>query len=142
MRFVAMAAAVVLSVLSVGTSVLYAGWDEGVAAFTNKNYQRAVVEFQNVVKRNPKNWEAYLYLGRAYSELGEYSRAKRSLRNAERRIKGVKPAEKKRVWKQLGFVYEKQKKYGKAREAYLKAGETGDAARVERMTDTRRMKSR
>ena len=112
------------------SSFVLAGWDEGVAAFKKGDYRAAATEFEDVATRDPRNWEAQLYLGRAYSKLGKYPLAEHALLAAERHAREAKPAEKKRIWKQLGFAYEKQKKYGKSREAYLKAGETKSAERV------------
>ena len=142
MKMTGIVAAVVLAVMCAGTTAANAGWDEGVAAFTSKNYQQAVVQFKEVVRRDPENWEAHLYLGRAYTELGEYARARRSLKQAERRAFAAKPAERKRIWKQLGYTYEKQKKYNKARQAYVQAGEARDAARVERLRRKGRVRTR
>ncbi len=133
--------AVLIALLATSSDAL-AGWDEGVAAFTSKNYNHAVVEFERVVAQEPKNWEAHYYLGRAHAELGDLRAATRSLRTALRRSKKARPEDNKRVWKQLGYVYEKQKKYAKAEDAYLKAGEKREAARVERLKKRSRARSR
>ena len=120
--------AVMLPLLWAASIPLDAGWDEGVAAFKKGDYSTAAAEFQKVTKRNPTNWEAHFYLGRSHAELGKLERAERSLLAARRYAD--KPAEKKRAWKQLGFVYEKQKKYNKSIDAYQKAGARAEAARV------------
>lgn len=72
---------VVSFVILSATSAL-AGWDEGVAAFTSKNYQQAATEFQELVKQNPEGWRGYYMLGLSLEQLKRKEEALQNLRKA------------------------------------------------------------
>ena len=154
---------VVILVLAIGHTVpALAGWNEGVAAFTSKKFQAAARQFKAIVKQNPdgsrghymlglslgmaKRKEEALHhlgktydlnpndlsvskvaLGRAYNGSGQHSEAEKVLKEA------LKP-----VWHQLGFAYEKQKKYAESIEAYQNAGYSAAAGRVRKASGRRR----
>ena len=65
-----------------------AGWEEGVAAFKNKEFSKAVEEFQGVTKTNPDYPGGYYMLGLAQSQMGRLSQALASLRKASELDKG------------------------------------------------------
>ena len=51
-------------------------------------------------------------------------------------LASVRPDDLKKIWKQLGFVYEKQKKYSDSMEAYEKAGDAAGVARARKNEET------
>ena len=154
----------VFSGLLIAALPCLAGWEEGVAAFTSKNYQAAVVEFRKVIRQKPKNprghymlglsleklkrkeealhhlRKAYdlnpndlsikLALGRSYADNRQFSKAERTLRAALK--SHTKPNDLKKIWRQLGYTYEKQKKFSESIEAYQHAGDEGSVARLKR----------
>ncbi len=99
-------------------------------------YGDAVNTGQQAVSKNSKNdWLAPYYLGQAYASNKQYAESEEPLNTAL----GMAPAkDKKTVWRQLGFTYEKQKKYAKGIEAYTNAGDQGGVARVKENEETDR----
>ncbi len=92
-----------------------------------KNYDSAASTFQQAISKKANDWHAHFYLGQAYSSLGRYSDAEAPLNTALPLASGD---DEKLVWKQLGFVFEKQKKYGLSIDAYEKAGDPAGVSRV------------
>ncbi len=92
-----------------------------------KNYDSAARTFQQAVSKRGNDWHAHFYLGQAYSSLERYSDAEAPLNTALPLASGD---DKKLVWKQLGFVFEKQKKYELSIDAYEKAGDPAGVTRV------------
>ncbi len=92
-----------------------------------KNYGPAASTFQQAVSKKGNDWHAHFYLGQAYSSLARYSDAEAPLNTALPLASGD---DKKLVWKQLGFVFEKQKKYELSIDAYEKAGDPAGVSRV------------
>lgn len=54
-------------------------YTRGIKHFLNKNYQGAIYEFNQVIEINPNSVEAYSHRGKAYSEVGQYEKAKADL---------------------------------------------------------------
>ncbi len=69
-------------IVALGTLPVYAGWEEGVAAFRSRNYSQAIQEFQGVVNAQPEYAGAHMMLGRAYLSSGRAAEAVASLRKA------------------------------------------------------------
>lgn len=53
----------VIASLMAGAAPVLAGWDEGVAAFGSKNFDRAIAEFQQLVTQDPDSWPGHYMLG-------------------------------------------------------------------------------
>ena len=72
----------IISLLLIGAGPALAGWDEGVAAFTSKNYQAAAGEFQALVKQNPDGYRGHYMLGLSLEKLKRKEEALHHLRKA------------------------------------------------------------
>lgn len=79
---------------------------------------------------NSGDWLARYYLGQALSSSGKFDEAEQALQSALPLARAS--GDQRRVWKQLGFALELQKKFREASEAYRKAG---DAASEQRMQE-------
>ena len=157
----ARSSSLMLILILVHTVPALAGWDEGVAAFTSKNFRQAVQQFKIVVRKdpdgamghymlglsleqlkrkeetlhhlrkaydlNPNDLSIKVALGRAYNGNGQHKSAEKVLKEA------LRP-----VWQQLGFAYEKQKKYSQSIEAYQNADDSAAARRVRKASGKRR----
>jgi tetratricopeptide (TPR) repeat protein len=89
-----------------------------------REYGKAVETSKAAMAANPTDWLAHYYLGQAYSGSGQYAAAEEPLRNA---LERAGPEDQRVVWRQLGWIYEKQSKPAEAAEAYRRAeGRTGD----------------
>ena len=97
-------------------------------------YDQAAVTGKSAIAKNSGDWLAHFYVGQAYSSLKQYDEAEGPLQKALQLAK--QPNDTKQVWKQLGFIYEKQKKYGESIDAYNKGGDAGAAARVTENKET------
>lgn len=87
-----MVAILCLSFVSCAT---FRGWqaggeyDKGIALFNQGKYQEAVPHFEKATRIDPDYYSAYLYLGRCYLNLKQYTNAVQPLRTAYR----LSPAE-------------------------------------------------
>ncbi len=99
-------------------------------------YAKAVETGNAAAAKSSGDWLANFYLGQAYTSNGQFQEAVAPLEKA----KGMttKPDDLKKIWKQLGFAYEKQKKYAQSIEAYTNAGDQGGVARVRDNEETAR----
>lgn len=98
---------VLISVSLIGTLPALAGWDEGVAAFTSKNYQGAATEFKELVDQNPDGWRGHYMLGLSLEQLKRKEEALHHLRKAydlNPNDLSIKVA--------LGRAYSKVRRYG------------------------------
>jgi len=91
-------------------------------------YADAAATFQRATGKNSRDWLPYYYIGQAQTNTGKFSQAESALHEALTHTDVA--AETKRIWSQLGFVYEKQKNYGQAKTAYRKAGDRAAETRV------------
>ncbi len=73
---------VIVSLMVSGAAPVLAGWDEGVAAFTSKNYDQAIAEFQELVKQNPEGWRGHYMLGLSLEKKSRKEEALHHLRKA------------------------------------------------------------
>ncbi|MDX1501154.1 MAG: tetratricopeptide repeat protein [Thermoanaerobaculia bacterium] len=106
----------------------------GEAQLGAKKYGDAVSSFEKSAAKNTSDWLPNFYQGQAYTALKQYASAEEALRQALEKTNEA--SNKVRVWKQLGFVYEKQKKYEDAIAAYQRAGDSGAVQRVEENKQT------
>jgi len=91
-------------------------------------YPEAIESGKAATAKTATDWLAHYYLGQAYTSNAQYAEAEAPLKNAAGLT--TKPDDLKLVWRQLGFAYEKQKKFSQAIEAYQNAGDQAGAARV------------
>lgn len=91
-------------------------------------YEDAIETGKACISTESDKWLAHYYLGQAYASAGQYEAAEAPLETA--RGLAEKPEDLKQIWRQLGFTYEKQKKYGSSIGAYEKAGDAASVARV------------
>ncbi len=98
-------------------------------------YEDAISSGQAALGKKSDDWLAHYYLGQAMSSAKKYTEAEAPLKKAET-LAGE--TDKKLVWTQLGYVYEKQKKYNQAIEAYQFAGNNGAIQRVKDNEETAR----
>ena len=100
-----------------------------------KQYDGALSTLKQAAGKNPNDWLPLYYQGQALTQLSQFGTAESTLKQALG--KASASADKVTVWKQLGFVYEKQKSYDQAVTAYKNAGDSASMARVEenRKTD-------
>ncbi|MCM2268523.1 MAG: tetratricopeptide repeat protein [Thermoanaerobaculia bacterium] len=95
----------------------------------SNQYDAAVATFAQASAKNAGDWLPGFYAGQAQTALGRYGEAESSLRKALQSAGAT--ADKARIWRQLGFVYEKQKNFEQAKTAYRSGGDEGAIARVE-----------
>ena len=92
-----------------------------------KNYESAVSTFQQAISKNARDWHAHFYLGQALCSVGRFADAQAPLNTALPLASGD---DKQLIWKQLGFAFEKQKKYDLSIANYQKANDQGGVMRV------------
>lgn len=92
-------------------------------------YNEAVATFGQASSKNAGDWLPTFYAGQAQTALERYADAERSLRRALERVGSA--ADRARIWRQLGFVYEKQKSFSQAKTAYRSAGDEASVLRIE-----------
>jgi len=95
----------------------------------SNQYDAAVATFGQASAKAGGDWLPGFYTGQAQTALGRYGDAEASLRRALQ--SATSTADKARVWRQLGFVYEKQRNFDQAKTAYRSAGDEAAIARVE-----------
>jgi len=94
-----------------------------------KQYEAAVATFEQAAKKNEADWLPHFYSGQALTILGRFGDAESSLKRGLTEAK--RPEEKSRIWRQLGFVYEKQKDFAQAKTAYQNGGDSAGVARID-----------
>ncbi|MEM1206290.1 MAG: tetratricopeptide repeat protein [Acidobacteriota bacterium] len=92
-------------------------------------FDKAAATGERAQKVNPNDWIVPFYIGQAYTSSGKFTQAEPALKKALELVK--KPNDQKTIWKQLGFAYEKQKKYADSISAYQNAGDQAGVARVQ-----------
>lgn len=93
-----------------------------------RNFSDAVSTFERAAQKNPNDWLPYFYIGQAQTVARNYRQAESALQSAQSRTSSS--ADTNRIWRQLGLVYEKQKKFNEAITAYSRAGDSAGAQRV------------
>lgn len=99
-----------------------------------KQYQDAVASLRQATSKSGNDWHPHFYLSQAYTQLDQWNAAATSAQAALERAKDETTRQ--RVWRQIGFAYEKQKSFDQAIDAYQKAG---DSASVERVAENKRI---
>lgn len=94
-----------------------------------ENHRAAMEAFTKAAAKNPNDWLSNYYLGQTFTVQGQYAQAETALQKAL--AKAGEDADKKRIWKQIGFVKEKTRDYESAKAAYRNAGDSGSIARIE-----------
>ncbi len=91
-----------------------------------KDYQKALGWFDRAESKQPQNILVYYYHSQCNTNLGQYNGAISDLQQALKI--GVSGEMRTRVYKQMGFIYDKTKKYDEAIIAY---GNAGDSRKVQ-----------
>lgn len=99
-----------------------------------KQYDGALSTLQQASRKNPNDWLPLFYQGQAFTQKDQFRSAESILKQALDKASPGK--DQVTIWKQLGFVYEKQKSYAAAIGAYQKAGDSAAVARVEENQQT------
>jgi tetratricopeptide (TPR) repeat protein len=92
-------------------------------------YDAAIASFGQATGKNPADWLPLFYTGQAYTATANYPSAIDALQKAV--AKAGKGEDKARIYKQLGFVYEKVKNFDQAKAAYQNAGDGAAVARIQ-----------
>ncbi|MGH9381343.1 MAG: tetratricopeptide repeat protein [Thermoanaerobaculia bacterium] len=106
----------------------------GGAQLGAKDYGAAVNTFRQATQQSGAGWEPHFYLGQAYTMEGQYSNAIAALEQAKSRASSSDAQ--RMVWRQLGFVHEKQDNFEEAIQAYQQAGDSGAVSRVQQNQET------
>jgi tetratricopeptide (TPR) repeat protein len=101
----------------------------GEAQLGARQYAGAITTFERAHRANQEDWLALFYLGQARTAQNQLQQAETDLKAALARARGSQ--DQTRVWRQLGFIYEKQRNYDEARTAYSRIGDQNAVARVE-----------
>ena len=91
-------------------------------------YDAAIASFGQATAKNAADYLPLFYTGQAYTAKGTYPQAVDALQKAAG--KATKGEDRSRVYKQLGFVFEKQKNFDGAKAAYQNAGDDAAVARI------------
>jgi Flp pilus assembly protein TadD len=105
----------------------------GGAQMGAKQYEEAVATLERAAAKKPGEWMPHFDIGRAYIGSSQFRSAESAFKNA---LDKPGAATEKTIWKQLGYAYEKQKKFDDAILAYEKGG---DAGGVNRAKDNQRI---
>ena len=73
---------VMASCATLGVDSIDALLKQGIELFTARRYDEAIAKFQEVIRRDPKAWNAYLYLARSYVAKASWTDAIASARRA------------------------------------------------------------
>jgi tetratricopeptide (TPR) repeat protein len=95
-----------------------------------KQYSKALTWFEKAKAQQSRNALVYYYIGQSYTSLGQFSNALSSLQQALSLGSGDVDLRKK-IYNQMGYVHEKNKDFPKAKQAYLEAGNTRQAAAMD-----------
>ncbi|MDY7093456.1 MAG: tetratricopeptide repeat protein [Acidobacteriota bacterium] len=105
----------------------------GEAQLGAKQYTEAVQSFNQAASKKSNEWIPHFYIGQASTARQEYTKAEQALKQALQKSPPAK--DRQRVQKQLGFVYEKQKRYDEAIDFYNQAGDAAGAQRARENRD-------
>lgn len=94
-----------------------------------KQYDAAAATFGQAAARSASEWLPHFYAGQAHTASGKYAEAEAALKRGLN-VAG-QPSDKARIYRQLGFVYEKLKNLEQAMAAYRSAGDSASVARIE-----------
>jgi len=106
----------------------------GEAQLGGKDYAGATDTFQKAASANANDWLPHYYIGTSQTASGSFSGAESSLKTALSKSPGSDDQAK--IWKALGFVYEKKKNYAEAKSAYQRGGDPAGVQRVQQNEET------
>ncbi len=92
-----------------------------------KSYDAAASTFQQAISKKSNDWHAHFYLGQALTALERFGDAEAPLNTALQFAAGDGEEQ---IWGQLGFVFEKQKKFAMSIDAYEKGDDPAGVTRV------------
>lgn len=98
-----------------------------------KDYGAAIDSYRQAAQSGG-NWEPHFYMGQAYTMQQQYSSAVTALQQALSAASGSDAQS--QIWRQLGFVHEKQNAFDEAIQAYQRAGDSGSVSRVQENKET------
>ena len=99
-----------------------------------KRYDDALASLERAAGKNTSDWLPLYYMGQAHTQKRQYRSAVEKLNQALNKTSSNE--DKVTVWKQLGFVYEKQKRYDDAIAAYRSADDDAGVARAQENKNT------
>ena len=102
----------------------------GEARLGAKDYQKALGWFDRAQSKQPQNILVLYYRSQCNTNLGQYNGAINDLQQALKI--GVSGEMRTKIYKQMGFVYDKTKKYDQAITAYGNAGDSTKVREVEK----------
>ncbi len=95
-----------------------------------KQYTTALTWFDKASSQAPKNALVRFYIGQCYSKLKQYDNALSALQQAL--TLGSNNSDlRKKIYDQMGYVYEAKRDFAKAKQAYLEAGYASKAAAMD-----------
>lgn len=94
-----------------------------------KQYAAAAATFGQASARSASEWLPHFYAGQAHTAAGSFAEAEAALKRGL--AVANQSADKARIYRQLGFVYEKLKNLEQAMAAYRSAGDATSVARIE-----------
>lgn len=106
----------------------------GEAQLGAKDYSGASTTFQQAANSNANDWLPHYYIGTAQTATGSYNRAESALKTAL--SKSPSSDDQAKIWKALGFVYEKQRNFSEAKSAYQRGGDPAGVQRVQQNQET------
>ncbi len=95
-----------------------------------KEYRKALTWFEKARAQQSRNALVNYYIGQSYTSLGQYSNALSSLQQALSQGSGDAGLRRK-IYNQMGYVHEKNDDFMKAKQAYLEAGNSRQAAAMD-----------
>jgi len=101
-----------------------------------KQYSKALTWFEKAKVQQSRNALVYYYIGQSYTSLGQFSNALSSLQQALDLGSGNADLRKK-IYNQMGYVYEKNRDFMKAKRAYSEAGNTRQAAAMDQKEEAK-----
>jgi len=101
-----------------------------------KQYSKALSWFEKAKAQQSRNALVYYYIGQSYTSLGQYSNALSSLQQALDLGSGNADLRKK-IYNQMGYVYEKNRDFMKAKQAYSEAGNSRQAAAMDQKEEAK-----
>ncbi len=94
-----------------------------------KEYDGTLKTVERAAAKNSNEWLPQYYMGQAYTQKEQFRSAEEKLKEAL--TKASKNDDKVTIYGQLGYVYEKQKRYDNAIAAYNSAGDRAGVQRAE-----------
>jgi tetratricopeptide (TPR) repeat protein len=88
---------------------------------------------ERAMAKNPKDWIVPFYIGQAYTSDGKFAQAVDPLKKS---LELADANNQKKVWRQLGFAYEKMRQLEESIAAYQKAGDNTALTRVRENLET------